>query len=158
MIRSVIVATLLFPPQLWARNPTGAADGSDWKQWPQSYKVGRIDGWTDAMSQAQLATAFLCAFQLKIPPDSKEGRACTTQAQSLNFEKIKFGQYLDGMDNFYKDFRNTEYPLSGAIMLVRDQIRGRLEAEIEREMESWRQCHADSSKCSTPASSKQASN
>ena len=110
------------------------------------------------MSQAQLETAFLCAFQLNIPADSKEGRACTTQAQSLNFENIKFGQYLDGLDNFYRDFRNTEYPLNGAITLVRDQIRGRPEAEIEKELESWRQCHADSSKCSTPASSKQAPN
>jgi hypothetical protein len=158
MIRSVIVATLLFAPQIWARNSTGIADGSDWKQWSQSYKVGWIHGWTDAMSNAGLETAILCTFQLKPPPDSKEARACMTQAQDFNFEMIKFGQYLDGMDSFYKDFRNTEYPLSGAIKLVRDRIRGRPEAEIERELEAWRQCRADSSKCSAPANSKQAPN
>jgi hypothetical protein len=66
-------------------------------------------------------------------------------------------QFLDGMDAFYKDFRNTEYPLNGAIKLVRDQINGHAAEDIEKELVAWRQCHADSSKCLTLAGPQQAS-
>jgi hypothetical protein len=91
--------------------------------------------------------------QLHLTLESEAGKACTAEAQGLNFEMIKCGQFLDGMDAFYKDFRNTEYPLHAAIKLVRDQINGRATEDIEKELIAWRQCRADSSKCLTPASS-----
>lgn len=98
-----------------------------------------------------MAAAMLCAFQLNLASESKEQKACIEHAQSLNYEKIKYGQYLDGMDAFYKDFRNLDYPIDGAIRIVRDQIRGRSADDIEKELASWRQCHADKSKCGIPA-------
>jgi hypothetical protein len=151
----VAILLLLFSSLLWGRNAVGVADGSDWKQFSQSYKIGWIDGWVTAMSDAQLSTAFLCAFQLHLTVESEAEKACTSEAQSFNFEKIKYGQFLDGMDAFYKDFRNTEYPINWAIKLVRDQINGRPAEEIEKELVAWRQCHADSSKCLAQASPKQ---
>jgi hypothetical protein len=86
------------------------------------------------MSDAQMSTAFLCALQLHVAVESEAGKACTAEAQSFNYEMIKFGQYLDGMDTFYKDFRNTEYPVHWAIKIVRDQIRGRSAEDIEKEL------------------------
>lgn len=149
--RILLVIVLLMSSSLWCRNSVGVADGSDWKQYSQSYKVGCIDGFVTAMSDAQTDTAALCAFQLHLPLETAEGKACTDEAQGFNFEMIKFGQYLDGMDAFYKDFRNTDYPINWAIKIVRDQIRGRSAEDIEKELVAWRQCHADSSKCFTPA-------
>ena len=157
MTRLVFVAILLSSSWLWGRNDVGVADGSDWKQFSQSYKVGWIDGWVTAMSDAEFSTATLCAFALHIKLGSDEEKACTTEAQSFNFEMIKYGQFLDGMDAFYKDFRNTEYPLNGAIKLVRDQINGRPAEAIEKELISWRQCHADKTKCLPPPNPKQTS-
>jgi hypothetical protein len=155
MLKRIFVAILLLSSSLWGRNTAGLADGSDWKQFSESYKIGWIDGWVTAMSDAQFSTAALCAFQLHLTLESEAGKACTTEAQSFNFEMIKYGQVLDGMDAFYKDFRNTEYPLHAAMKLVRDQINGRATEDIEKELVAWRQCHADSSKCLTPASPKQ---
>ena len=97
-----------------------------------------------------MGTAVLCAFQLKLRLETSEGKACAEEAQSFNYEMIKYGQFLDGMDTFYKDFRNIEYPITGAMRIVRDQIQGRSQEDIEKELAAWRQCHADSSKCSTP--------
>jgi hypothetical protein len=74
------------------------------------------------MSAAQVNTAASCAFQLNLRSDSKEFNACAEEAQDFNFEMIKYGQYLDGVDTFYKDFRNMDYPINLAIKLVRDQI------------------------------------
>jgi hypothetical protein len=143
----ILIAVLLLSPSLWARNAAGVADGSDWRQYSQSYKVGWIDGFVSAMSDAQTGTAVLCGFQLHLSVDSKEEKACITEAQDFNFEMIKYGQFLDGMDAFYKDFRNTEYPITGAIRLVRDQINGRPAEDIEKELLGWRQCRADKNKC-----------
>jgi len=152
MAKRITVAILLLSASLWGRNSVGVADGSDWKQYSQSYKVGWIDGFVTAMSDAQTDTAGLCAFQLHLRLETAEGNACTDEAQGFNFEMIRFGQYLDGMDAFYKDFRNTDYPINWAIKIVRDQIRGRSAEDIEKELVACRQCHADSSKCLTPAS------
>jgi len=152
MLTRALAAILLLSSSLWARTAGGVADGNDWRQWSQNYKVGWIDGFVSAMSNAQMGTAALCAFQLHISVDSKEEKACVAEAQGFNFEMIKYGQFLDGMDAFYKDFRNTEYPITSAIRLVRDQINGRPAEDIEKELVACRQCHADSSKCLTPAS------
>jgi hypothetical protein len=153
MAKRIFIAILWLSSSLWSRNSVGVADGSDWKQYSQTYKVGWIDGFVTAMDDAQGDTAVLCAFRLKLRLDSPEQKTCTDEAQGFNFEMIKFGQYLDGMDAFYKDFRNTDYPINWAMKIVRDQIRGRSAEDIEKELAAWRQCYADSSKCLTPASS-----
>jgi hypothetical protein len=154
MVKRIIIAILMLSSSLWCRNTAGVADGSDWKQYSQNYKVGWIDGFVTAMDDAQGNTASLCAFQLNLRSNSPEEKACIGEAQGFNFEMIKFGQYLDGMDAFYKDFRNTDYPINWAMKIVRDQIRGRSGEDIEKELVAWRQCHADSSKCFTPTTTK----
>jgi hypothetical protein len=150
MSKRLFVGILLLSSSLSARNTAGVADGADWRQFSQDYKVGWIDGFVSASDDAQMSTAVLCAFQLNLRMESKELKACTEEAQSFNYEMIKYGQFLDGMDTFYKDFRNTEYPITSAMRIVRDQIQGRSQADIEKELVAWRQCHADSTKCSTP--------
>jgi hypothetical protein len=150
MVKTTLVLILLLSPLLWGRNAAGVADGSDWKQYSQSYKIGWIDGFVTAMSDAQINTAGLCAFQLNLRVDSAEGKACTAEAQGFNFEMIKYGQFLDGMDAFYKDFRNMEYPINWAMTIVRDQINGRPAEDIEKELVAWRQCRAE---CKLPESS-----
>jgi hypothetical protein len=147
MLKLIVISVLLLSSPLWAKNEFGIEDGSDWKQFSQSYKIGWIDGFVTAMSAAQVNTAALCTFQLNLRSDSKEFSACAEDAQDFNFEMIKYGQYLDGVDTFYKDFRNMDYPINLAIKLVRDQIRGRSAEDIEKELVGWRQCHADKSKC-----------
>ena len=132
-------------------------DGSFWQQQSQTFKVGYVEGYIDAMDAAQINTAVMCAFQLKLASDSDGGKACISNAQALNFANIKVGQFVEGMDAFYKHFRNTQYPIHAAMRLVRDQIIGRPVEDIDKEMTEWRQCRADSSKCGVSAGAKDAS-
>src|SRR5450755_4012292 len=115
MVKNVVLVVLLLSSPLWCRNSAGVADGSDWKDYSQDYKVGWIDGFVTAMSGAQIQTGFMCVFQLKLQAESAEFKACTDDAHGFDFEMIKFGQYLEGMDAFYKDFRNRDYPINGAL-------------------------------------------
>ena len=80
--------------------------------------------------------------------DVEAHKACISNARSFDFEKITVGQLLDGMNAFYKDFRNLQVPLTMAMGLVRDEIRGRTEEDVQKELDSWRRCVAgDVSKC-----------
>jgi hypothetical protein len=121
--------------------------GSFWQRESQTFKIGYVDGYIDAMGDAQFSTAAFCAFQLKLTLESDAGKACTANARAFNFEKIKVGQFVDGMDSFYKDFRNVQYPMNAAMRIVRDQINGRPAEDIEKELSAWRRCRADSSQC-----------
>jgi hypothetical protein len=80
-----------------------------------------------------------------MPPASK---ACIANGRSFDFDEITVGQQLDGMNTFYKDFRNLKVPLWMAMKLVRDEIRGRTQEDVQKEIDTWRQCGAgDFSKC-----------
>ena len=80
--------------------------------------------------------------------DVEAHKACTSNARSFDFESITVGQFLDGMNAFYKDFRNLQVPLTMAMRLVRDEVRGRTQEDVQKELDSWRQCVAgDFGKC-----------
>ena len=49
-MKNILALLLLLPCSLWGRNAVGGADGSDWKKYSQSYKVGLIDGFLTSMS------------------------------------------------------------------------------------------------------------
>jgi hypothetical protein len=113
------------------------ADGSSWQSASETSKLGYISGYISAMEEAALSTAYLCGWQGRA-----DSEPCTVTIKALDFTGISIGQYLNGMDAFYKDFRNTQYPQVAAMRIVRDQINGRPAGDIEKELTAWRQCHA----------------
>jgi|SRR5579859_296646 len=130
-------------------------NGTDWHSSTQAFKIGYVEGYISAMTYAQINAAFLCSFGLNLKPDSEDSNKCGDYARSLYFAKMTVGQIVDGMDAFYKDFRNIQYPMHAAIRMVRDEINGRPGDDIEKELTAWRQCRADSSKCGIPTNSNQ---
>lgn len=151
LVAILLLSSCLFAQTSNSRNELTSNDGSDWQRFPDVAKVGYVMGYVDAGTGAYMLFGFFCSWQVKA--DSEAGKICKDNSGSLNFGNITVGQFRDGMDAFYKDFRNTQVPLSMAMHLVRDQINGRPAEDIEKELVAWRQCHADSSKCITPASS-----
>ena len=124
-------------------------DGSAWQRYSQQFKGGYITGYIEAMGNAQVSSAGAC-MRIDSPKDKNAGasKACISNAQSFNFDSITIGQLLNGMETFYRDFRNLQVPLTMAMRLVRDEIRGRSEEDVQKELVSWRQCVAgDVSKC-----------
>jgi hypothetical protein len=48
------------------------------------------------------------------------------------------GQLVDGLDEFYKDYRNRTIRINGAVWLVLQGIAGTPKEKIEMMTESWR--------------------
>lgn len=62
-----------------------------------------------------------------------------TASRITDFSNIRVGQLEDGLDAFYKDFRNTQIPVKEALLYVRDQISGCNDAVLKQEIEVLRQ-------------------
>ena len=55
-----------------------------------------------------------------------------------DMEKIEVGQIVDGMDEFFSDFKNRSIKVKWAYLVVRQQIKGTSEEEIKNFIESVR--------------------
>lgn len=143
------VAVLLLSAYCFGQHKDFDSDGSYWRDSSQTVKAGYISGYISAMSYAQIGSAMTC-MSIENPKDrnAQASKACISNAQSYDFDSITVGQLLDGMNAFYKDFRNFKVPMTMAMRLVRDEIRGRTEQDVQKELDSWRQCVAgDFDKC-----------
>lgn len=72
------------------------------------------------------------------------------------FEKITVGQFLSGVNAFYRDYRNQSIPVNYAIQYVRDDINGKSPQELNADLLWERRCIADQKTCaeSRPGSPK----
>jgi hypothetical protein len=131
-VAALLLATCCFGQQ------EDILSGSAWQSYSEQFKGGYITGYMAAMENAQIDSAMACA-SVK---DAESRKACTSNAQGFDFESITVGQFLNGMNTFYKDFRNFQVPLTMAMGLVRDEIRGRPKEDVQKELDSWRQCVA----------------
>ncbi len=123
-----------------------ASDGSTWHGYSKEFKVAYVAGYISGMNFAQLDSIFGC-LRIGIRDGDAALKTCQEYADDFDFTVIKADQLLSGMDTFYKDFRNLQVPIYMAMRLVRDEVRGRPLEDIQKELTSWLQCHADSSKC-----------
>ena len=72
------------------------------------------------------------------------------------FENITVGQFLSGVNAFYRDYRNQSIPVNYAMQYVRDDINGKSPAELNADLLWERRCIADPKTCteSKPGSPK----
>ena len=130
-------------------------DGSAWRGYSEQFKGGYVTGYVDAMGSAQAGSVGTCMW-IDDPKgrNAEASKACSANGRSFDFGSITVGQLLDGMNAFYKDFQNLNVPLRMAMRLVRDEIRGRTQEDVRKEIDAWRQCGAgDFSKCFPAANS-----
>lgn len=52
----------------------------------------------------------------------------------MDYSDVRFGQLADGLDEFYKDFRNKGIDVKFAIGYVRDELKGKPANELEQEL------------------------
>jgi len=64
------------------------------------------------------------------------------------FENITVGQFISGVDVFYRDYRNQSIPVNYALQYVRDEINGKSPAEQNTDLLWERRCIADPKTCS----------
>jgi hypothetical protein len=124
-------------------------NGYWWDGMNPSFKLGWVSGYAKAMDLAgssQIATcaANLPMYQKRFPntePQVLMQKLCLSDTQ-FDYDGIAMGQFVDGMDVFYRDFRNKQLEIGWAIQYVRDQVKGKAASELDAEVNLWRRCTA----------------
>ena len=133
---------------------TGAARGQEithdgywWVSESQTFKLGFATGFAMAMTGSSDAAVFRClaAKNGGIMPEKYPGiEAWTACAQApeiamLSYSNLRMGQLVDGVDEFYKDFRNKNILVDVAMRYVKDELRGKTDKELQDELATFRQ-------------------
>ncbi len=121
-------------------------NGYWWVKQSETFKLGFINGYALALSQEYNRITLMCLAE-KNPDLPSEKRftdaaikecAYTPTAKHYDFAGIRFGQLLEGMDDFYKDFRNKGVYVTAALFYVRDELKGKPAKELEDELNLFR--------------------
>ena len=123
-------------------------DGIWWQGMSPDFKLGWVSGYVQAIKTAGGFQMVTCAENLplysqkypNVPAKELFGRLCSKSNETYDYDGITMGQFVDGIDAFYKDFRNKQVESDSAIEYVRDQVRGKPAQELESELNTWRRC------------------
>jgi hypothetical protein len=145
----LIAAFLLFCPCTLLPAEKTEWNGYWWGSRMPSFKLGWVSGYANAMDFAATIRMSTCAsnmplFQAKYPNlDPKEilQKMCLSDTQ-FDYDGIPMGQFVDGIDVFYKDYRNKQLEVGWAIEYVRDEIKGKPASELNAKITMWRRCSA----------------
>ena len=115
------------------------------------FKLGFISGYALAMGGARDIAALKCLAEHGGTTPGKPItdaviNACETDvivAVFIDYGNIRFGQLLEGTDDFYKDFRNKNLQIGVALHYVRDQLKGVSAKKLEEELTDWRRAAAN---------------
>jgi hypothetical protein len=122
-------------------------NGYWWVDQSQSFKLGFATGFAIAMTGNSDAAAFRCIAAKHggtIPeqyPGNEELSACmqSPEVAALNYGGFRVGQLVEGVDEFYKDFRNKNILVDVGMRYVKDELRGKTSKELEDELAGFRQ-------------------
>ena len=158
----VAAVALLVPNTLSAADKTDL-DGYWWGKLDASFKLGWVSGYAKAMDLAGTIQMATCAYNM--PQYVKEfpntdpkvilQKMCLSDTQ-FDYDGIPMGQFVDGMDAFYKDYRNKLLDLGSAIQYARDSIKGKPAQDLDAEVALWRRCSAADKSHPMPRSSEDA--
>lgn len=122
-------------------------DGYKWtslnKAKDKIWKLGWAIGFYDGVNQAaieSIGSLIVPGFTVQgtifeVDPTIKErvGRTADLLRKKLDFSGITFSQMVDGLDNFYKDYRNMTVLAQEAIWIVKLELRGAPQDFIDEE-------------------------
>ena len=122
-------------------------DGLWWSRLSPDFKLGWVSGYAQAMDQGYSFYVGSCVGNLpmyqKQFPDVDAKKLLQTMCfsnTSYDFDGITMGQFVEGVDTFFKDYRNKQLEVVWAIEYVRDEIKGKPAQELEAELTTWRRC------------------
>jgi hypothetical protein len=124
-------------------------DGYWWDKLDSSFKLGWVSGYAKAMDLAGIIQMSTCASNMPMyvkefpntDPKVILQKMCLSDNQ-FDYDSVSMGQFVDGMNAFYKDYRNKQLEVGSAIQYARDQIKGKPAQELDAEVTLWRRCSA----------------
>lgn len=121
--KSLLIACYLISIKALAYASLHDANGNEWQTWNRDQKTFYTGGFVSASNSAAISM-FAAINNLPDPL----GHALTR----LVFDNLTVGQLVDGIDSLYLDFKNRNIPFAFAIYVVRNQIIGTPQEDIER--------------------------
>jgi hypothetical protein len=151
MKRLIVCLVLLGVSNALAQSPQTPEDGSWWKSLTPSFKLGYVSGYVRGAETANIGTIGGC---IALWTEAKPVKAAYTFEQwkqlcfpTSDYDGVKMGQFLDGVDAFYADYRNQQIEFGSALDYVRDGIKGKSPTELESDLAHLRKCYADIKGC-----------
>jgi len=123
-------------------------DGYWWEKLDASFKLGWVSGYAKAMDQAGIMQTARCASDLPMYAKEYPGVDPKVVFQKLclsdtsDYDGITMGQFVAGIDAFYKDYRNKQLEVGYAIQYARDSIKGKSTQDLDAQVTVWRRCTA----------------
>lgn len=123
-------------------------DGYWWQDSTENFRVGFVSGYLKAMttvSDAMVAGCLAANNGGKLPekyPGDDAFNKCADTTKKFDFGGFRVGQWSDGIDEFYKDFRNRGLEIGLAFRYVKDQLHGKAAQELDTEVTEWRRTAA----------------
>lgn len=111
-------------------------DGQAWKTANKLMKLGYVLGFVDAATQEyediELQSKLLKSLS------SVDQQILALAKTGSDYGDIKYGQYIEGMDVFYSDYRNAAIKWERALPYVRDSIHGEPQKTLDWQLELLR--------------------
>jgi hypothetical protein len=145
----VFFSALLAPAQTKRQDD----DGYWWAGLSPQYRLGFVYGYLNgtehdhigAMGTSMSLVADLAP--LKWPSLKVQDGVQKFCLSDDDFDGITVGQFVDGIDAFYKDYKNKQLTVVWAMEYVRDAIKGKPSAELTAKLEMWRKRPAKDAWC-----------
>jgi hypothetical protein len=141
---SIFLLVLLGSGVAGAQNQSPTDNGYWWADQSRVFKLAFADGYAAAMTHASGIEAFRCVADRNggilpaNPPSNEVLNASVQSTEPLDFSELLVGQLTDGVDDFYKDFRNKSIDIRFAFQYVRDELKGKSSVELEQELNKAR--------------------
>lgn len=121
--KSLLIACYLISIKALAYAGFQDANGNEWQTWNRDRKTFYTGGFVSGSNNGAMG---MCA-AINNPPDP-----LVHALTRLLFHNLTVDQLLDGIDSLYLDFKNRNIPFAFAIYVVRNQIIGTPQEDIER--------------------------
>lgn len=113
-------------------------DGYKWERLSESGKLGYVIGFMEGVSQVIPEVSYVLAFQEATMKDKTEKpsyiKIYTSFSLGFDLSGITVGQFMSGLDNFYKDYRNKRILVSEAIWITKLEMKGAPQSFIDEEI------------------------
>jgi hypothetical protein len=113
-----------------------ARNGYWWAGMSQIFKLGFVSGCAKAM----VVMFNIGTFECMTEKGAEAIRSCSQYKMTpFDFTDIRLGQLSEGLDEFYKDFRNKGIDVDLGIRYVRDQLKNQKSVkELDEELSNFR--------------------
>jgi hypothetical protein len=131
----ILAALLLVMPTAIRSDAANVHNGVWWNQLSTTERLFFLEGYIDGLARAD----FLLTQNLKVRKQKLPDVSTNEEVTSFfKFYKITYGQFMEGLNTFYADYRNPQINFDVAILYIRDQIHGTSQKDLDLRLEDMR--------------------